>query len=829
MKALRKKRQSPPEPSVMTAESRSLGSRPLPFGGSSRVHDLLPALFTLLLSVACGGLLLPLLRLPFSLSLLLFSCLAGLLLAFLITRYRLPVLILLAVTGMLGLLAFLFPQAFLIKIYSGTLLELADKWWAWWAVIRGQGTYPALDFRDLSAITVFLAGFLVSLGIRLPAASVVMLALASAAYGAAESIPGIDAGPWSKYYYLAAILAGFFFLAQGSRSGRRSGKSRGKDFHERSSPALIARRNWSVLVALLMVLTAGLADFALPDHFFTSQRLHQAITDIVEGGRGGGGQADTYLDFSLQALGYQPLPTRLGGTALPDTDAYLTIETDGLPVWLKGSSRLRYTGQSWLAEGMNPRWLFNGEESTDPQELYIGVRHQSEHPVMRQTARNVRLTIIPRRPQQVLFHGGRPSFFRHVNDRPPFNAYFNRAGSLYLDQEIPRQGYTLLGQALLPLYLETGEAIHLFIDNYHTEADLPVLPAEVRKVCLELPELPGLEDQVFAFDQRLHALLYERDPGMADPAVIEGIVKSLSSGLTYSLEAEIPEEGDEFVGWFLGQGKGYCTFFATAVTVMARQAGIPARYVEGFLVPATEPGKKTRQTLTGERAHAWAELWLEGIGWIPVDATPADTLRQMARTDYVTGLAPGETEPPQPSVTQPTRPMVTETTTLPADDEAAGGFICWSGLPRVLRLLIYLLPLWAFLIWRQYAFFRRHDEKSQGRRIKRIGRKRFLQDLARSLFTLWALDGRPRLPHESVRTYISRVEAARYQTFPRRLIAWQEQLLYAPPHTELSLDQVDLRQLLDFYREEELYLRGALGFRQWFLRRWLTSFEIKQL
>lgn len=825
-----KRKPASPDSTLMRISFQTVQNKPLPFGSSFRLHDLLPAFFMLLFHWALSLLILPLLRLPSSPGLILLSSLLALLLAFLITRHRRASLIGLSLVALFILLAFLFPEGFLVKAYSPPLLDLAHKGSRWWTSLLTSELDPDLDFKAISALLVFLSGLFFFLTRLLSRAPLFMLLLASLAYGLEESILGDMAGPWAKYLYLATLLASLYQMAQGQESGPGSKKEVKTNHLSRSGPKGTALGNWSLLMALLLVFSVSLFDLLLPDDFFRIQRVERVISQIVERGHGKGGRVTSYLEFSLQNLGYQPLDSRLGGRAVPDTGPYLTIETDGYPVWLKGSSRRQYTGNGWLSEGMNPSWLFNDEKAIEPQRLYIGVRHQSEEAGMLRTARNVRLNIFPRKEQQALFHGGRPAFYRPISSRPSFNAYFNRVGSIYLDQTVPEQGYTLLGQAILPLYLQNEKAILSFVQGYESQvADRLVLPDEERKAYLQLPELAGLEERVLAFDPDLHRLLYRRNNAMTDPVVIEGIVSSLSTKLTYSLEAAIPDESQEFVGWFLEEGRGYCTFFATAVTVMARQAGLPARYVEGFLVPATEPGRLSRQTITGERAHAWTEVWFDGVGWIPVDATPADYLKDMARTDYMTGLPPQETSPTSQVTSSQESQSTTSPKTRPTSSRPVRESTAWKEMPGLLRFFIYTSPLWVYLLWRYLAFIRRHDEESQKARMKRLGQAAFLEAISRDIFSLWALDGKSRMAHETLRAYVKRVQEARYESFPPQLYLWLESILYGHPDSALTLDDKDLRRLLDFYREEEMYLRKNMGFWAWFVRRWLISYRIKGL
>lgn len=104
----------------------------------------------------------------------------------------------------------------------------------------------------------------------------------------------------------------------------------------------------------------------------------------------------------------------------------------------------------------------------------------------------------------------------------------------------------------------------------------------------------------------------------------EIILEYLSSEITYDEEAVF--DSDTFLQDFLQtEQKGYSVHYATAAVLMLRSMGIPARYVEGYLitpedVSGTSPGDKI--SVSGTRAHAWAEYYRDGAGWIPFEVTP---------------------------------------------------------------------------------------------------------------------------------------------------------------------------------------------------------------
>lgn len=104
------------------------------------------------------------------------------------------------------------------------------------------------------------------------------------------------------------------------------------------------------------------------------------------------------------------------------------------------------------------------------------------------------------------------------------------------------------------------------------------------------------------------------------------IQKYLNSHVSYEETAGAPESGADLITDFLTETKeGHCVHYASAATAMLRYYGIPARYVEGYVLTkeeAAEAGENGTVTLTEQNAHAWTEYYLEGVGWLPFDPAP---------------------------------------------------------------------------------------------------------------------------------------------------------------------------------------------------------------
>lgn len=143
----------------------------------------------------------------------------------------------------------------------------------------------------------------------------------------------------------------------------------------------------------------------------------------------------------------------------------------------------------------------------------------------------------------------------------------------------------------------------------------------------------------------------------------------LRDNFTYSLQVPDIPDGRDFVDFFLESKIGYCTYFASAMCMMARANGIPARFVEGFYVdiPDSENAGPSTVIVTGNSAHAWCEIYIDGIGWIPFDATPGGGGNNMEMAPTV---APTNTPSPMPEVPSIT-PEITPSGSTDAPPETA--------------------------------------------------------------------------------------------------------------------------------------------------------------
>jgi hypothetical protein len=110
--------------------------------------------------------------------------------------------------------------------------------------------------------------------------------------------------------------------------------------------------------------------------------------------------------------------------------------------------------------------------------------------------------------------------------------------------------------------------------------------------------------------------------------------------LDYTLDIGARPNGSDGVDYFLFElGKGYCTYFASAMTVLLRASGVPSRMVAGYgpgestdsyvppdMVGPRDASQDGQYTFIVRNSHSWSEAFFPGYGWILFEPTPIHTL-----------------------------------------------------------------------------------------------------------------------------------------------------------------------------------------------------------
>ena len=142
--------------------------------------------------------------------------------------------------------------------------------------------------------------------------------------------------------------------------------------------------------------------------------------------------------------------------------------------------------------------------------------------------------------------------------------------------------------------------------------------------------------------------------GAATPALVQAALRRLrTGGYTYTLEPGVygNDTADEF--WF-DRKEGFCEHIASAFVVLMRNLGIPSRIVTGY--QGGELNSIDNYWIIRQRdAHAWAEVWQEGAGWVRVDPTASvapGRIGQLQRLVPQPGLFAGAVSAMSPTLVQ---------------------------------------------------------------------------------------------------------------------------------------------------------------------------------
>jgi hypothetical protein len=138
------------------------------------------------------------------------------------------------------------------------------------------------------------------------------------------------------------------------------------------------------------------------------------------------------------------------------------------------------------------------------------------------------------------------------------------------------------------------------------------------------------------------------EKGIGFDAAQQYVRACLSSTLAFS-ETPPAYRGGDFMTYLLNSRQGYSVHFATAATLLFRALGVPARYVEGYSIRADAVQQGQPVAVTEADAHAWVEIYRDGVGFIPFESVPANTSDQnhTKQNQNNAGGAQEEQKPPK--------------------------------------------------------------------------------------------------------------------------------------------------------------------------------------
>ncbi|PZD93984.1 hypothetical protein DNH61_21090 [Paenibacillus sambharensis] len=350
--------------------------------------------------------------------------------------------------------------------------------------------------------------------------------------------------------------------------------------------------------------------------------------------------------------GYSREDGELGGGFEFDYSEVMTVTTTKRSYW-RGESKNYYTGSGWEESSAE-----NNEHAVSGLEIEEVLPSQLDNLKVETEEITQTVTMIREDWFPVLFGAATVRSIRSIDGEDgsvPYSlAWFSQSGEL----RWPRSDRTP------------------YPDTYSLVSEVPVLDEEklqkagqVRNLNLlseytQLPRIPGRVEELAL------EITAEADNDYDRVKLLESYLKG-NFPYTNTPDTSL-RTSEDFVDAFLFEVKeGYCDYYSTALAVMTRSLGIPARWVKGYspgsmpvefysgipeYAQEYNPSGSGTYTVRNADAHSWVEVYFEGYGWVPFEPTAGFTYPYSLPAD-----APDTEEITQPEETEPVAPAETET------------------------------------------------------------------------------------------------------------------------------------------------------------------------
>lgn len=500
------------------------------------------------------------------------------------------------------------------EAFSGAVVSYGE-----WAVGESVNGSPQLPVYLLAALPAAASWGLVRWGDHAKAAPLWVVTLLAAALITYKAV-------WMPEGWLAPVLLLFAGVMI---------------FLPRATLGEAGRLQAKLLAALLTLPVLGLAVLIGPkaDGGWQSAAVGHLVRDTQDFWAYHFGQLPGVPLTGMRRMGLQPEAEHLGGDIELGDD---TVFTSSQNLLLRGQALDFYTGSGWT-DALDSYGGFRFDsffwQGRRQEAFGLDVPPPVSKPLLERLLTDVdadvrspwafRSVFLPYRPQT-------------VEPRGEGEISFNMQGEAYW--QAPPEGmveYRLEGQTWNLLDPEFDKNVLLFEQALEDSPHGDYFNETVEH-CLQLPD---------ALPEWVADLAAELTEGFLSPyGKALALRDYLRETCEYTLAPGPTDPDQDFVAEFLTHRRGYCTYYASALTVLCRAAGVPARYVTGYaMIPDGERYKATEST-----AHAWAEVYLDSMGWVPVDALTADIftedkpLPQGAQAGSGAPMGPAATPTPEP-------------------------------------------------------------------------------------------------------------------------------------------------------------------------------------
>lgn len=166
-------------------------------------------------------------------------------------------------------------------------------------------------------------------------------------------------------------------------------------------------------------------------------------------------------------------------------------------------------------------------------------------------------------------------------------------------------------------------------NSYRVESYVPGFDADALRAAGEdYPDWVRAQYLYVPDEMPARVLALARDLTATEPTPYDRAraIEAYLQTIPYSLDVPVPPTDVDVVDYFLFElQRGYCDYYATAMAMLARAAGIPARVAVGYAAGDYDPATRTYR-VTGADAHSWTQLYFPNYGWVDFEPTSGRTI-----------------------------------------------------------------------------------------------------------------------------------------------------------------------------------------------------------
>jgi hypothetical protein len=316
--------------------------------------------------------------------------------------------------------------------------------------------------------------------------------------------------------------------------------------------------------------------------------------------------------YSISMSGYSS-NQRLGGPVKLNDSIVFRVKSDK-PYYLRGIVKDKYTGNQWL-KTFDKYSIKRGNEVFYSEKEYIDFLKSSKNDIHNNEKVSVskKITIYPEEINTTTLFA-------------PYNTYNIKVNNEKIAYDTYNT-FLLLSKA----YLKTYYSIEFYRENILEDNSIEYIKDGFS---LDYTSKDKIKENSYynsflQLPNNISKQTYEllnhitKDSSSIENKLLK-INEYLKANYKYSLDVSSVPDNKEFLDYFLfDEREGYCTYFATAAVVFSRMLGVPARYVEGFIMDETKDSSGL-YVVGANKAHAWCEILLSEKSdiWGVFDCTP---------------------------------------------------------------------------------------------------------------------------------------------------------------------------------------------------------------